>query len=332
MSMLWTRRFGSHGNPFLGRYTVQRPQAVLDLYRVAAVRKIAVVPTLFTLGNAVCGFGAVVLASQTNMGIGISFDTSMYAAGWLIVAAMLFDVFDGYLARRTKSASQFGAELDSLCDAVSFGVAPALLLLQMCRDLRPALVQQVIFLIGILYLCCVVLRLARFNVETGLDAKSHRYFRGLPSPAAAGCVAALVTLRYKPGDLPFASDPWLNNLIPWIALFGTFAVALLMVSRVPYVHFSNRVLHRRHNFTRLIQFLLGVFAIVLLQSVFREMALVGVFWIYTLAGPAHLIWNRSGAAVTATRLDAGKASEAVKDESDSPLLGGADISGSPTKR
>lgn len=296
------------------------------------MRRIAVLPTLFTLGNAVCGFGAVVLASQTSIGIGISFDISMYAAGWLIVAAMLFDVFDGYVARRTKSASQFGAELDSLCDAVSFGVAPALLLLQMCRDLRPPLVQQVIFLISILYLCCVVLRLARFNVQTGLDAKSHRYFRGLPSPAAAGCVASLVTLRYKPGDLPFAADPWLNNLIPWIALFGAFAVALLMVSRIPYVHFSNRVLHRRHNFTRLIQFLLGVFAIVLLQSVVREMALVGVFWIYALAGPARLVWNRSSVAASLSRPDDADARELAQGESDNPLLRRPDIPRPPTER
>ena len=87
-----------------------------------AVRKIVIVPTLLTLGNAVCGLASVAFASRFVRDP----DTTYLAiSGWLILAAMVFDTLDGFAARLFKSAGRFGAELDSLCDAVSFGAAPA---------------------------------------------------------------------------------------------------------------------------------------------------------------------------------------------------------------
>src|SRR5207302_514604 len=96
------------------------------------MRKIAILPTLLTLGNAVCGFSAIIVASW----IGGPESTDEYFAysAWLIVAAMLFDVLDGFVARLSKTASEFGGQLDSLCDAVSFGAAPAFLLLRLSRE------------------------------------------------------------------------------------------------------------------------------------------------------------------------------------------------------
>ena len=99
------------------------------------MRKIAILPTLLTLGNAVSGFAAIAMAS--NIDRQANADTISYYfmfSGALIVLAMLFDALDGYVARLAKSASDFGAQLDSLCDAISFGLAPAFLLLQLAAS------------------------------------------------------------------------------------------------------------------------------------------------------------------------------------------------------
>src|SRR6266576_1820079 len=98
-----------------------------------AVRKIVIVPTLLTLGNAACGLASIAYASRLgkeefNQELATTY---LAISGWLILAAMVFDTLDGVAARLFKSAGRFGAELDSLCDAVSFGAAPAFLLLQL---------------------------------------------------------------------------------------------------------------------------------------------------------------------------------------------------------
>src|SRR5206468_4325471 len=87
----------------------------------------AVLPTLLTLGNAACGFGAITFAAKWA---GADPSTSLFTASCLIYLAMLFDALDGSAARWTKQTSEFGAQLDSLCDAISFGAAPAFLMLQ----------------------------------------------------------------------------------------------------------------------------------------------------------------------------------------------------------
>ena len=143
------------------------------------VKKIAIIPTLLTLANAVCGFAAIAYASKIT-------ETPQYfvVSGWLIIAAMVFDVLDGYVARLSKTASKFGAELDSLCDGISSGLAPAFILMRMGPDWTNPLGHQLLAGIAALYMACTLLRLARFNVESTLEASSHKVFRGLPSPGA----------------------------------------------------------------------------------------------------------------------------------------------------
>jgi CDP-diacylglycerol--serine O-phosphatidyltransferase len=153
------------------------------------VRKIAILPTLLTLGNAVSGFAAIAFASRIERNATPE-EISFYFrfAGALIVLAMLFDALDGYVARLSKSASDFGAQLDSLCDAISFGVAPAFLLLRLGQVdwAESELARYAVAVVAGLYVVCTILRLARFNLETTTDPASHKRFKGLPSPAAAG--------------------------------------------------------------------------------------------------------------------------------------------------
>lgn len=251
------------------------------------MKKIAIIPTLLTLGNAVCGFAAIAMASK----IDLTESTEHYFAlsGWLIFAAMLFDALDGYVARLSKSASKFGAELDSLCDAISFGLAPAYLLMRMGPgwEPRPFLHQ---FLAGIaaLYMVCALLRLARFNVEASIESSSNKSFRGLPSPGAAGCLASLAILRGSLVDRWSSLDPHLlRQLVEVWSTLGALMVALLMVSRIPYPHatkqFLKQSLRGRRHFSHLVELIFVGFIVVM----FREMAIMLGFWLYALGLPAR---------------------------------------------
>jgi CDP-diacylglycerol---serine O-phosphatidyltransferase len=261
------------------------------------VKKIAVLPTLLTLGNGVCGFAAIVCASK----IGVSGDADAYfsLSGWLIVAAMLFDGFDGYVARLTKTASKFGGELDSLCDAISFGAAPAYLLLQLgpAVDAHPYM-SRVLMAVAVLYMVCAVLRLARFNVTSNLpDPAAHKRFQGLPSPAAAGCLASLAVLRgelpkklalYWPHADPTVLHTNVQRTIESWSLVGALCVALLMVSQVPYPHVTKNILKGRRHFGHLMQIILAAFVLLLMQ----ELALVLLFWVYALGLPLNYVLAR----------------------------------------
>jgi CDP-diacylglycerol--serine O-phosphatidyltransferase len=252
------------------------------------VKKIAIIPTLFTLGNAVCGFAAIAIASRIDR----TPETDIYFAvsAALILAAMLFDVFDGYLARLSKSASDFGGQLDSLCDAISFGAAPAFLLLRLGRDWESPAIRQAVAIIAALYMVCAVLRLARFNLENSPDPASHKRFKGLPSPVAAGCVASLAMLRSG-----IAFD-WTNLdaalVQAWVRVWaplGTLAVALLMVSRLPYPHLTKQLLRGRRHFSYLVRIVLAVTLIVLM----RELSFLLLFWGYALSVPTRYLVTRS---------------------------------------
>jgi CDP-diacylglycerol--serine O-phosphatidyltransferase len=264
------------------------------------VKKIAIIPTLLTLGNGVCGFAAILCASRIPAGASVGADPNFALAGWLIIAAMLFDALDGYVARLSKTASKFGGELDSLCDAISFGVAPAFLLLRLgpAWDPQRPILHQLLTGIAVLYMVCAILRLARFNVENTPDPASHKRFRGLPSPGAAGCLASLAILRGElPGKLAVHwadFDPEVLRLTVqrWVevwSLLGALTVALLMVSRIPYPHVTKQVLRGRRHFSHLVQVILAAFIIILV----RELALAVLFWAYALGVPARYVLVRS---------------------------------------
>lgn len=258
------------------------------------MKKIAVVPTLLTLGNGVCGFVAITFASKIVPGQPVEETEWNFAwAGWFILFAMVFDMLDGYVARLSNTASDFGGELDSLCDVVSFGVTPAFLLLKLGPDWAPnPLFHQLVAGIAGLYFACTALRLARFNVANDTDASSHKRFQGLPSPGAAGCVAALAILR---GEFATTlATRWdaidrdqarfvIERGVELAAPLGTLIVALLMVSNVPYPHLTGKIFRGKKRIGHLIQVLLAAFILLM----FRSLAPLLVFWIYALYFPVH---------------------------------------------
>jgi CDP-diacylglycerol--serine O-phosphatidyltransferase len=249
------------------------------------VKKIAILPTLLTLGNAVCGFAALAFASKIDPANPAT-DVFFAYSAWLILGAMIFDGLDGYAARLSKTASEFGGQLDSLCDAISFGVAPAFLLLRLGREWELSLAQQTIAVIAVLYMACAILRLARFNVENSPDPSAHKRFKGLPSPAAAGCVASLCILKGGlSADWTFLDGERISFWATAFAPAGTLLVALLMVSRVPYPHVTKQLIGGRKRFSHLVRVIL-LLAIVALT---HELALFLLFWGYTLSMPLRYI-------------------------------------------
>lgn len=188
---------------------------------------IYVLPNLVTTGNIFCGFFAIVQAFRGD------FTKAAYA----IVVAAVFDLLDGRLARLTRSTSKFGAEYDSLCDLVSFGVAPGILLFTWALEPFGRLGWIACFL----YATCGALRLARFNVQVNVVEKA--YFQGLPIPMAAGIVASSV-LAFQDLQLEAVGNVGL--------LAMTFLLAFVMVSNFRYRSFKDLDLKERLPFKYLV--------------------------------------------------------------------------------
>lgn len=164
-------------------------------------------PTALTIGNLLCGFVAVASA----LGVG-QLGAPREACFWLL-GAMAFDALDGAAARWLGSDNRFGAQLDALADMVSFGVAPGVLCVQVFS------LGKLGVALGLLYVSCAALRLARFVTESAAPA-APRAFSGLPTPAAAACVTALALAR--------ATGVWPMLIVA--LLCG------LMLSRRPFLH------------------------------------------------------------------------------------------------
>ena len=276
------------------------------------LHSIAILPTLFTLGNLVCGFFAIVVAARierptspdipTASAIRLQVESpaalinqldrqdpvhNVMLSGWLIFLAMIFDALDGHVARLAKQTSDFGAQLDSLCDVVTFGVAPAFLLVKMCPSYT-FLHNEQVWIIAATFAACAATRLARFNAETSED-DDHFHFVGLPSPAAAASIAGFAilfyTLRNDANTLERAAtiDNFVQTLLPIYAL----VVAALMVSRIPYPHVVNQMFRGQHSFAHLVSV---IFALVLIM-VFRGYAVPIVCTAFVFSGPIKLLWQ-----------------------------------------
>lgn len=219
-------------------------------------RGVYVLPSLFTVGTLVCGYfailstlrGAQMLAAGVASGLAvIAFDNAARAIGW----AILFDGLDGRIARMTNTASPFGREFDSLADVIAFGVAPAFLAFvwgvrgvdEMAGRELIQHIRQVAWIITFAYVICGAARLARFNIDTGKPTGDRRFFVGLPIPAAAGVVAAIVHWQKQPLNAwEFAAG--------WLVVVGI--LAFLMVSRMRYYSFKALDLRKRRSYLAVI--------------------------------------------------------------------------------
>ncbi len=226
-------------------------------------RGVYLIPSLFTTGNLICGFFSIIS----------TFNGEYFQAGIFIIFANLLDGLDGLVARLTRTTSQFGVELDSLADLVSFGVAPAVLVYYW------ALVPWSTWgwLAACLYVVCGALRLARFNVQIKNVEKTH--FVGLPIPAAAEMIVATVLLYYSLGGEGAA-----NKEV--ILLLVIYLLAGLMVSNFNYFSLKQRlVFKKKHPFWVLISGIL----LIKLFIVEPQIMFFSTFLLYTLSGP--LLWT-----------------------------------------
>jgi CDP-diacylglycerol--serine O-phosphatidyltransferase len=222
-------------------------------------RGVIILPSAFTLGNLFFGIYAIVVASRGDF----------LWAGWFIVFAGTLDMLDGSVARFTRTGSRFGAELDSLVDGISFGVAPGYIMFELFfTD------TQWSWTISFVYVTAVVVRLARFNIEQGGEAKRH--FHGLPSPAAGMTLAA-----YYPFSQTALFQRHLADL-PWQQILGVGMVllAVLMVSHVPYGRVPKIGLRTRKGMANTVLVLGCVFAVLLVPRYF----FFGVLLLYIVWG------------------------------------------------
>jgi CDP-diacylglycerol--serine O-phosphatidyltransferase len=266
------------------------------------LKYIAILPSLVTLMNGFCGFVSILLASQGpdmvwRPQLLPKANVSYFAlAGYMIFLGMVADVLDGHLARISKSTSSFGAQLDSLCDAITFGVAPAFLMLklvqvhssyfQLVNNQPSALSGRVVFLVAVLYVMCAVIRLARFNVETTAE-DTHLSFAGLPTPPAAGTIVSIVI--FQQDFLPKITK-WPEGFINaseyaavWALPVITLMAGILMVTRIPYPHVVNRVLRGKKQFST---FLLVLFAVLLIIWNIQLAMALG-FCVFVVYGLVH---------------------------------------------
>ena len=218
-------------------------------------RRVAALPAILTLGNAFCGFIAIAYVAKASRALGAvpeQFESCMEAAGWFVLLAMVFDALDGKVARLMRAESDFGVQLDSLADAVSFGVAPALMVLAVAQREETPLFR-IALAASCLYVICALLRLARYNVMTPHETEGNNHFTGLPTPAAAGVIASLVTMTYYAADkdlkvVALKIQPAMDMLGQFLLPAIVVILALLMVSQVRYVHLLNKYLRDQEAF------------------------------------------------------------------------------------
>jgi len=241
-------------------------------------------PSLFTMGNVLLGFYAIVLGMR-SAGI-VSHDPDLgeprsgfnLAALAIFVAAVL-DALDGRIARLIGTESDFGKEYDSLADVFTFGAAPALLcyLWGLYEWGRPG------WLVPFFYLICTATRLARFNVQTRVI--DSRYFVGLPAPAAAGAICSI--LFFQPDSLYAPDSPWKT----WVQLglmIALFLIGLLMISTFRYVSFKKIDLRKRWSYRAAAP----IAAVILVIAYKPRATFLAVAALFTLSGPVSYLVAR----------------------------------------
>jgi len=242
------------------------------------LKGIYVLPSVITSANLAAGFLSIIF----------SINSQFTPAAWAIIAAMALDIMDGRVARWTKSTSQFGIELDSLSDMVSFGVAPSVMMYQMVLNQM----QKPGIMIAVFFVIAGALRLARFNVKAK-DGESSSDFLGLPIPAAAGILASFV-LSYElfemGSEINVKTIPVLMNRMPFFFKsipITMIIISILMISNIPYLGF------KRYKFDRpkSLQILVLVVLSILLVVAYPQNTIFIIFLLYLISGIAIYFWR-----------------------------------------
>lgn len=273
------------------------PEERRERRRRAIKRSKFALPSVITLLSVLCGFSSVVM-SINAAGENPS-RYFLFAAGLLVLAGV-FDGLDGRVARATDTATEFGVQLDSLADVVSFGMAPAILAYRygfFHLGMQDHLLRSVGWAASFFFVACGALRLARFNVQVGVT--DPRYFVGMPIPAGAACVASVILCW---------PDPPSRILPAYLFAAELFVVGLLMVSTVRFPSFKKKP----HSPKAVMWTTVGVVAILSLLIILREQFFILFFCFYVLATLAiNLAWLAGwrGIEAPARRVEPAEAAE-----------------------
>lgn len=259
------------------------------------------IPNIITVGNAVCGFVALTLIAGSLEEVGGSKVAHLEKAAWFILLGMVFDVFDGRVARMTGSSSGLGGQLDSLADLVTFGLAPAGLVVTLHRTiLEETPWGKIVWVLGLAYFLGAMLRLARFNVEQDNGEEDHLCFRGMPTPGAAGVVASLVLVyfwldKWKSWELRSMSatapdwvglvSTWIPRGMPLIAFLLGYA---MVTNRLRYPHVASHLFAGKQSFDRFVYLIFGGILVTFLV----EPILCALFIGYMLWTPLRALIGR----------------------------------------
>jgi CDP-diacylglycerol--serine O-phosphatidyltransferase len=235
--------------------------------------------SLFTCGNIACGCLSIILLIGGNF----------TKAAWLIMLAIAFDIMDGRIARLIKATSDFGAQLDSMSDLVSFGLAPSIMMYQLVLSTK----NKTGIAIAVLFVLCSALRLAKFNVGVKSNAVSNA-FMGLPTTASAGLLISFV-LSYElfvkdiidsDSSLGFKTIPILVKNIPAfldVMPVVMIVLSLLMVSNIPYFSFKELKLLKSKMFVILVLVMLFIWSVFTFQITVQNVIFI-MFFLYALSG------------------------------------------------
>ncbi len=245
------------------------------------------VPNALTLCNSLCGFGAILytlLVYDTAMSTERGIEEILAVSAWMILFAMVFDALDGFAARILNAASMHGLQMDSLADMVTFGVAPATLVAVMAHSMHEYRPNQfiVIWALSAIYLGCAALRLATYNVHAIIEKKSSDKFSGLPSPGAAAAVCSLVILySSKQGEI--------KQIVAILPVYAAF-LGLLMVSKIPYLHFGKWIFSVRKSKKRMAILVLMLAALAISPAWTAAILING----YVIWGPIEALLTKLG--------------------------------------
>jgi CDP-diacylglycerol--serine O-phosphatidyltransferase len=282
-------------------------------------RRAQLLPNLITLGNAFCGILALskaIDALTLSEDAPIVFYEKMEAACILVLLGMVFDALDGLVARMTGGGSEFGAQLDSFSDALTFGVVPAMLAKVLIEHETTGGNPRLHFLASATFALMAILRLVRFNLEpepeTRKDGAEDEFktFQGLPSPAGAGAVCATIwlylILRRPELEIEEGTPTWTHRMlsfmrdvdwspfldrVPSILVAMLPIVGLLMISNVRYVHGISYVLSRSGQFLTLVGLVLSAILLYLAPVPILFLSAIAFLLSGLVSGPLH--WLRS---------------------------------------